>query len=153
MPKINKISEISKIVLPIVENHGCELVDVEFIKEGSAWFLRIYIDKPGGVFIDDCQVVSEDVSDKLDELDPIEQSYYLEVSSPGLERPLKKDSDYQKCIGEKIELKLYTELNGKKVFQGILVGVADDKIIVEIGGGVLLEVEKDKTAYVKRAVF
>ena len=92
------------------------LVDVEFLKEGANWYLRVYIDKPGGIAIDDCQAVSEQLSDKLDEVDPIKQSYILEVSSPGLERPLKKDSDFERFKGEQVEVKLFQPIERKKDF-------------------------------------
>lgn len=152
MNKGDIVSKISRIVLPIAEKHGCELVDVEFVKEGSAWYLRVYIDKSGGVFIEDCQAVSEDLSDKMDETEVIHQSYYLEVSSPGLERPLKNENDFIKYAGEKVEVKLFSALNGKKIFQGKLVGIKENKVMVELEDGVLLEVEKEKTSYVKRVL-
>ncbi|MDF2523912.1 MAG: hypothetical protein K0R31_1553, partial [Clostridiales bacterium] len=96
-----KIEEtIAELALPIAEKNSFELVDVEFIKEGTNWYLRIYIDKPNGITLEDCQTVSEEISKKIDEIDPINQSYFLEVSSPGLDRPLKKEKDYEKYKGE-----------------------------------------------------
>jgi ribosome maturation factor RimP len=92
-----KIEDIAaEIALPIVEKYKFELVDVEYLKEGSNWYLRVFIDKEGGITIDDCQLVSEEISDELDKADPIKQSYFLEVSSPGIDRPLKKEKDFEK---------------------------------------------------------
>jgi ribosome maturation factor RimP len=125
-----KVEEIvEELALPVVEELSFELVDVEFLKEGANWYLRVYIDKQGGITIDDCQAVSERLSDMLDQKDPIRQSYILEVSSPG-ERPLKKDRDYERFRGEFVEVKLYQPLNGKKIFEGELLGLKGD--IVEI---------------------
>ena len=85
-----------ELVMPLIEKNNFELVDVEFVKEGQNWFLRLYVDKPGGILIDDCELVSREVEKLLDESDPIEQAYILEVSSPGLDRPLKKDKDFER---------------------------------------------------------
>lgn len=142
---------ISDLAKPIVEELNYELVDVEFVKEGANWYLRIYIDKTGGIGIDDCQAVSEKISDILDEKDPIEQSYYLEVSSPGLERPLKTERDFIKYKGELVELKVFQPIDGKKIFEGELVGLVDDKIIINVDGKAI-EFEKSKVAIIKRAV-
>ncbi|MFZ5989837.1 MAG: ribosome maturation factor RimP [Bacillota bacterium] len=148
-----KIEEIiTEFANPIVEKHSFELVDVEFIKEGSSWYLRIYIDKPGGITIDDCQVVSEEISDKLDKEDPIDQSYFLEVSSPGLERPLKKDSDFVKFKGELVEVKLYKPVDGKKIFEGELIGLKDSKVVIKKDGKEDMEFERDEVALVRRVI-
>lgn len=149
--KINIQQEITKLAEPIVDDLNYELVDVEFVKEGANWYLRIYIDKPGGIGIDDCQAVSERMSDILDKKDPIEQSYYLEVSSPGLERPLKTERDFIKYKGELVELKVFQPIDGKKLFEGELVGLVDDKIVINQDGNAI-EFEKNKVAIVKRAV-
>lgn len=147
-----KIEDIvAEIAGPIVERHSFELVDVEFIKEGANWYLRIYIDKPGGITIDDCQIVSEEISDILDKKDPIEQSYFLEVSSPGLDRPLKKDSDFEKFKGELVEVKVYKPIDGRKVFEGELVGLVDDKIVIEIDNR-NVEFQRDQVAVVRRVI-
>ncbi len=140
-----------ELAAPVVEALNFELVDVEFVKEGANWYLRIYIDKPGGISIDDCQAVSEQISDILDEKDPIEQSYYLEVSSPGLERPLKTERDFIKYRGELVEVKVYQPIDGKKIFEGELVGLIDNKIIISDAGN-NIEFEKDKVAIIKRAI-
>ena len=142
---------ITELAKPIVEGFNYELVDVEFIKEGANWYLRVYIDKPGGINIDDCQAVSEKMSDILDEKDPIEQCYYLEVSSPGLERPLKTERDFIKYKGELVEIKVFQPIDGKKIFEGELVGLINDMIVINQGGN-NIEFEKDKVAIVKRAI-
>ncbi len=142
---------ISALAEPVAEGLNFELVDVEFIKEGAAWYLRIYIDKPGGISIDDCQAVSEKMSDILDREDPIEQSYYLEVSSPGLERPLKTERDFVKYKGELVEVKVFQPIDGKKIFEGQLIGLMDGRIIIDQDGK-NVEFEKDKVAIVKRAI-
>lgn len=141
----------AELVLPIVERLSFELADVEFLKEGANWYLRIYIDKPGGITIDDCQAVSEFLSDRLDEADPIKQSYILEVSSPGLERPLKKESDFEKFKGEQVEIKLFQPLNGKKVFEGELIELINNKIRIKYGGGEL-QFDRSDTAVVRRII-
>lgn len=123
---------VFSIVKPIAEEYGLNIWDVIFEKEGINWFLRIYLDKNNGaVTIDDCEKISNRVSDKLDELDPIEQSYYLEVSSAGLGRKLRKEEHFLKLIGEQISLKLYKSFEGKKHFTGILRGFKDDYIKLE----------------------
>ncbi|MCX7746887.1 MAG: ribosome maturation factor RimP [Clostridia bacterium] len=148
-----KIEElVADFALPITEKHSVELVDVEFLKEGTNWYLRVYIDKPGGVTLDDCQAVSEDISDELDKTDPIQQSYFLEVSSPGLDRPLKKEKDFEKFKGELVEVKLFQPINGKKIFEGELLGLKDGVISIKQNEDAPLEFEKDKVAMVRRAV-
>ena len=142
---------ITELATPIVEGLNYELVDVEFIKEGTNWYLRVYIDKPAGISIDDCQVVSEKMSEILDEKDPIEQFYYLEVSSPGLERPLKTERDFIKYKGELVEVKLFKPIDGKKIFEGELIGLIEDKIVINQAGN-NIEFEKGKVAIVKRSI-
>lgn len=117
----NKISEtVINIAKPIAEGLGLVLVDVEFVREGKDWYLRVYIDKDGGVTLDDCEAVSRPLSDKLDKLDPIPQAYLLEVSSPRVERPFKTSRDFEKAIGENVRVKLYKAINGRKTIDGIL---------------------------------
>lgn len=143
---------ITDLVQPIVEKHSFELVDVEFVKEAGNWYLRVYIDKPQGITIDDCQTVSEELSDEIDKTDPIEQSYFLEVSSPGLERPLKKDKDFQRFKGEQVEIKVYEPIEGKKVFEGELLGLKDGIISIRTADGNVAEFPQDKTALVRRMI-
>ncbi|MCH5255920.1 MAG: ribosome maturation factor RimP [Lachnospiraceae bacterium] len=108
------------LLSPIVERFGVEIYDVEYVKEGSDWYLRAYIDKPGGVNINDCENVSRALSDELDKEDFIKDAYILEVSSPGLGRALKKDKHLEKSLGEEVELKLYKPIDKQKEFSGIL---------------------------------
>lgn len=148
-----KIDEIvTELVEPIVEENSFELVDVEFVKEGANWYLRIYIDKEGGVTIDDCQIVSEKLSDKLDDADPIEQSYFLEVSSPGLDRPLKKEKDFEKYKGEQVEVRVFQPIEGKKVFEGELLGLRDGKVGIKPAADDIMEFDRDKVSLVKRVI-
>lgn len=116
------VETVTKVVTPILEEQNFELVDLEFVKEGKNWFLRVFIDKLNGIDIEDCALVSEKLSDALDEMDPdpIPQAYFLEVSSPGAERPLKKEADYENAIGEYIHVSLYTTVEGDKQFDGFL---------------------------------
>ena len=116
----NTEKKVLAIVEPILAEKALELADLEFVKEGPNWYLRIYIDKEGGVTIEDCESVSRILEKKLDEKDPIEQAYILEVSSPGIDRPLKKPEHFQKYMGEIIDIKLYKPLEGKKEYQGEL---------------------------------
>lgn len=109
-----------EILLPIAEKNGVEIYDVEYGKEGSDWYLRAYIDKPGGVTIDDCERVSRELSDRLDQEDFIEDAYVLEVSSPGLGRTLKKEKHLQKSLGEEVEIRLYKPVEKCREFAGIL---------------------------------
>lgn len=113
-------SRTEKLMLPIVEEMNFELVDVEYVKEGGTWYLRAYIDKPGGIAIDDCELISRALSDELDAQDFIEDSYILEVSSPGLGRPLKKDRDFERSIGQEVEVRTFRAIDGQKEFTGIL---------------------------------
>ena len=143
---------VTEMARPVVDRHKYELVDVEFVKEGVNWYLRVYIDKPGGVTIDDCQAVSEELSDLLDKADPISQSYFLEVSSPGLDRPLKKESDFVKFRGEQVEVKLFQPLEGKKVFEGELLGLEDGKIGIKLSNGETASFERAEVAMVRRVI-
>ncbi|HJC51524.1 MAG TPA: ribosome maturation factor RimP [Candidatus Anaerostipes avistercoris] len=120
------------LVLPIIEENGFELVDVEYVKEGANWYLRVYADKEGGINIDDCVLISRALEAKLDAEDFIEDAYILEVSSPGLGRPLKKEKDYLRSIGKSIDIKLYQAVEKQKEFTGILKEYSKDHIILEI---------------------
>jgi ribosome maturation factor RimP len=142
---------VYEIAKPVVDRFGFELVEVEYKKEGAEWYLRIYLDKEGGITIDDCQSVSEEVSDLLDEADPIDHSYIFEVSSPGIDRPLKTEWDYNKNMGRLIEVKLFSPVNGKKVIEGILRGYTSDKIKIEINGKEV-ELEKSTIALAKPVI-
>lgn len=123
-----------QILKPICERHEVEIYDVEYVEEVGEWYLRAYIDKEGGVTINDCEAVSREMSDALDADDFIEDAYYLEVSSPGLGRQLKKDRHFEKSIGEEVELKTFKAIDKQKEFSGILKGYNSDSITVEIDG-------------------
>lgn len=121
---------VTEVVLPILEEKQFELVEVEFVKEGKSWFLRIFIDKEGGIDIEECAYVSEQVSEKLDAMDPdpIPQAYFLEISSPGAERPLKKEKDFEKAVGSFIHISLYQAIDGQKQYEGILNEVTEEHL-------------------------
>ena len=136
---------------PITDRNNFEIVEVELKKEGPDWYLRLYIDKEGGITITDCQTVSEEMSELLDETDPIEQSYIFEVSSPGIDRPLKTDRDFEKNNGKLIEIKLFSPLDGKKVFEGILKGHTADQVEIEADGKAM-EFEKSTIALIRPVI-
>lgn len=152
MSKKKIVEIVTDLAESVVKKHLFELVDVEYVKEGPNWYLRIYIDKPGGITIDDCKAVSEEVSDLLDREDPIPQSYFLEVSSPGLERPLKKDSDFEKFKGELVEVKLFKAINGKKIYTGELIGLIDNKIVISQETGETIKFEREEVSLVRRTI-
>ncbi|RCW70678.1 ribosome maturation factor RimP [Saliterribacillus persicus] len=128
----NKIvEETEQLLQPILEELNLELVEVLYEKEGKNWFLRIYIDKAGGVDIEECGTVSERLSEKLDEIDPITGAYFLEVSSPGVERPLKKPEDFKAHVGDNIFVKLYQPIDNEKEFNGKLLSFKEDLVEIE----------------------
>lgn len=137
--------ELSK---PILEKHNFEFVDTEYKKEGGQWYLRLFIDKEGGITIDDCQVVSEELSEKLDEVDPIDHSYIFEVSSPGIERPLKNERDYKRNLNKILEIKFYEPMLGKKVIEGKLVDYDEDQVKIYYNGEII-ELKKSLIAIMK----
>ena len=116
---------------PIVAEHDFELVDVEYVKEGSNFYLRAYIDKPEGITVDDCEVVSRTFSQKLDEEDFIDEAYIMEVSSPGLGRPLKKEKDYKRSMGKELEIRTYRAINKEKEFYGILKEYNESSVTID----------------------
>ena len=123
--------QTEELLLPIIESHGFELVDVEYVKEAGTWYLRAYIDKPGGISVDDCEVVSRAFSDILDEKDYIDDTYIFEVSSPGLGRPLKKEKDFKRSLGEEVEIRTYRPINKQKEFVGILKEYDTETVTIE----------------------
>jgi ribosome maturation factor RimP len=124
---------VERMLLPYLNENGFELVDIEYVKEGSNWFLRVFVDKENGIDIDDCGKVSEYLSEQLDAKDPIPNAYFLEVSSPGAERPLRKTDDFMKAINHNIFVTTYEPLNGSKQFEGILLSCADDQLTIAAG--------------------
>lgn len=146
---MSRISDIvSAIARPVVEEEGCTLWDVEYIKEAGTWFLRVFIDKEGGLGIDDCERISRRLDPMLDEADPIPDSYVFEVGSAGAERELKRPSDFEQFMGSEVELRLYQPLNGSKSFVGELAGYENGDVSI-IFGGSPLRFEKSKIAAVK----
>ncbi|GAF63676.1 hypothetical protein BTS2_0567 [Bacillus sp. TS-2] len=128
-----KVTEVvAELVLPILEPLKLELVEVEFKKEGPNWFLRVYIDSEKGVDLEDCSEVSEKLSEQLDQVDPIEQAYFLEVSSPGAERPLKNEKELENAVGKYIHVSTYEALDGEKSFEGDLLSFNDGVLTVEV---------------------
>ncbi|UDM31655.1 ribosome maturation factor RimP [Lentilactobacillus laojiaonis] len=126
------VDRVKEIVEPILEEHSFYLYDIEFLKENKSWYLRVYIDKKGGVTIDDCVIISDELSEKLDEIDPdpIPQAYYLEVSSPGAERALRNDEELKQAIGEYVHVSFYQQIDGNKFYEGTLEQVNDDNLVL-----------------------
>lgn len=134
---------VNEISNDIVKDLNFELVDIEYIKEFGNYFLKIYVDKKGGITLDDCQKMNERLSLELDEKDPIPGEYYLEVSSPGLDRPLKTNKDLERNLGKDVELKLYKSFNNRKNYEGELKDYSEDKIILEERGELIAIPKKD----------
>lgn len=130
---MSKVTDtVGQLVTPILDELNLELVDIEYVKEGRDWFLRVFIDKETGVDIEECGLVSEKLSEKLDEVDPIPYNYFLEVSSPGAERPLKNAKDFEKAVGKNVYIKTYEPIDGNKTFEGILTHFDGETVTVEI---------------------
>ena len=146
MKKVTDI--VRELAQPVVEQNGCTLWDVEYVREAGQWYLRVYIDKEGGVNILDCEAISRPLSDLLDEADPIDTSYTFEVASAGAERPLKRPSDFEQFMGSPIVLKTYKPHDGRKEFSGDLVGYDNGVVEMKIGNETL-RFEKDEIALVR----
>ena len=151
---MKKVTEIvAELAAPVVEEFGCQLWDTEYVREAGQWYLRLYLDKDGGVDILDCENVSRRVSDLLDQADPIEGSYVFEVSSAGAERQLKRPSDFEKFIGSPVLLKTYQNWDGRKEFAGVLKEYDSGAVVLELGRQ-KLRFEKNEIAMVRlRIVF
>lgn len=149
------ISTVEELTIPILEDMKLELVDIEYVKEGKNWFLRLFIDKEGGVDIEECGIVSERLSEQLDELDPIPHNYFLEVSSPGAERPLKKEADFIKAIDKNVNIRTYEPIDGEKTFEGKLISFNEGILSVEIKIKTrksIVEIPYDKVAKARLAI-
>ena len=147
---MKKVTDIVwELAEPVVKENGCELWDVEYVREAGQWYLRIYLDKAGGVDILDCEAVSRKVSDLLDEVDPIEGSYMFEVSSAGAERQLKRPSDFTRFMGEPVLVKTYQNRNGRKEFAGKLAGYDNGAVLLDMGGEEPERFEKAEVALVR----
>ena len=141
------------LLLPIMEEMHFELVDVEYVKEGSTWYLRAYIDKEGGITVNDCEAVARRMNDLLDEEDFISDSYVFEVSSPGLGRPLKKEKDFARSIGKDVEIKLYKALNKEKEFVGVLTDYDKETITIELDDESIMVFDRSDVALIRLAFF
>lgn len=150
---MRKITDIVwELAEPAVQEQGCRIWDVEYVREAGQWYLRLYLDKEGGVDILDCEAVSRRVSDLLDEVDPIESSYMFEVSSAGAERQLKRPSDFQRFMGEPVLVKTYKNRDGRKEFAGKLAGYEDGAVLLDMGGAEPVRFEKTEVALVRLRV-
>ena len=147
------VARAEALLKPIVDEFGFELVDVEFVREAGNWYLRGYIDKPGGITVNDCEAVSRLFSDKLDEKDFIEESYILEVSSPGLDRPLKKPSDFERSLGKAVEIRTYRPMDQQKEFVGTLAAYDDETVTIEDETGESKSFARKDIALIRLAVF
>ena len=140
-----------EILQPIIDANGFELVDVEYVKEGGTWYLRAYIDKPGGITVDDCELVSRAANDILDERDFAEDSYVFEVSSPGLGRPLKKEKDFARSIGEEVEIRTFRPINRQKEFYGILDAYDKETVTIELDDEEKMQINRSDIALIRLA--
>lgn len=140
-----------ELLIPILEKYEFELVDVEYVKEAGTWYLRAYIDKPGGIAINDCEVVSRELSDLLDQKDFIDDSYILEVSSPGLGRPLKKERDFARSIGAEVVIRTYRMVEGRKEFTGVLEKYDSESVTVSYEDGTKQNFDRKEIALIRLA--
>lgn len=149
MAKQNTIQKVEEIVTPFAKALGLAIWDIRFAKEGSDWYLRIFIDKDGGISIDDCVDLTHAITKPLDEADPISQSYMLEVSSPGVERELTKDEHFEKYIGSPVMMRAIRAIDGVRDFNGILKSYENKKITIELQDESVITIDKKDTSYVK----
>ena len=145
-------TKTENLILPILERLNFELVDVEYVKEGSMWYLRAYIDKEGGITVNDCEIVAREMNELLDAEDFIPDSYTFEVSSPGLGRPLKKEKDYVRNMGKKIEIRTYRSINKSKEFYGILKAYDKDSVTIETEDEETMVFIKNDIALIRQAI-
>ena len=144
-------TQTETLILPILEKNQFELVDVEYVKEGGTWYLRAYIDKEGGITVNDCELVAREMNEILDREDYIEDSYIFEVSSPGLGRPLKKEKDYARSMGKEMEIRTYRAIDKKKEFYGILTDYDEKKVTIQTEEGEILTFAKTEIALIRLA--
>ena len=137
--------KIWQMAEPLVAQHNMELIDVEYVKEGAEWYLRLFLDKDteAGIDLDDCELISRALSDLLEDNDPIAQAYRLEVSSPGIERPLKRTKDFVRFQGEKVQVKTFSEVEGRKQFIGLLGETTEDVVTIDVDG-TTIQIPRDK---------
>lgn len=151
MKKTEIVERTERLVTPIIDENHFELVDVEYVKEGSNWYLRVYADKEGGINIDDCVLISRALEAKLDEEDFIKDPYILEVSSPGLGRQLKKDKDFKRSLGEAVECRLFSAFNGSKEWDGTLKDFDENSVTIDSDGNTLI-IPRKNIASVRLAI-
>ena len=140
-----------ELITPILDRMNFELVDVEYVKEGGTWYLRAYIDKEGGITVNDCEAVAREMNEILDREDFVEDSYVFEVSSPGLGRPLKKEKDYIRSMGKQVEIRTYRAINREKEFYGILSAYDENTVTIKTEDGTEMTFEKSDIALIRLA--
>ena len=140
-----------ELITPILDRMNFELVDVEYVKEGGTWYLRAYIDKEGGITVNDCEAVAREMNEILDREDLVEDSYVFEVSSPGLGRPLKKEKDYIRSMGREVEIRTYRAINREKEFYGILSAYDENTVTIKTEDGTEMTFEKSDIALIRLA--
>lgn len=153
MAKKDYESKTETLIQPLIDANHFELVDVEWVKEGANWYLRVYIDKEGGITVDDCELVSRAFEETLDKEDYISENYIFEVSSPGLDRPLKKEKDFIRNIGKDVEVKLYKAINKEKEFVGILTAYDDETVTLEMDDESTMMFNRSDIAIIRQAFF
>ena len=153
MAKKDYESKTETLIQPLIDANHFELVDVEWVKEGANWYLRVYIDKEGGITVDDCELVSRAFEETLDKEDYISENYIFEVSSPGLDRPLKKEKDFIRNIGKDVEVKLYKAINKEKEFVGILTAYDDETVTLEMDDESTMTFNRSDIAIIQQAFF
>ena len=150
--KENYESRVEKYLLPLMDEHHFELVDVEYVREAGTWYLRAYIDKEGGIAVDDCEVISRKLGEWLDKEDFIDESYILEVSSPGLGRPLKKEKDFIRSMGKDVDVRLYRQIDKQKEFTGALSAYDENTVTLTMEDVSLMVFEKPDIALIRLAL-
>ena len=145
-------AKTEELVMPLIDEKGFEFVDTEFVKEGNSYYLRVFVDKPGGITIDDLESVSRPLSDKLDEKDFIDEQYILEVSSPGLGRPMKKDRDFERNLEKVVEVHLFKAMDGEKQFVGNLKAYDKEIITIETDDGSEINIDRANASLVREYI-
>lgn len=153
MAKKDYESKTESLIQPLMDANHFELVDVEWVKEGANWYLRVFIDKEGGITVDDCELVSRAFEETLDKEDYISENYIFEVSSPGLDRPLKKEKDFARSIGKDVEIKLYKAINKEKEFVGVLTTFDDETVTIELDDASEMTFNRSDIAIIRLAFF
>ena len=153
MAKKDYESRTEELIQPLIDANHFELVDVEWVKEGANWYLRVYIDKEGGINVDDCEIISRAFEEILDQKDYISENYIFEVSSPGLDRPLKKEKDFARSIGKDVEIKLYKAINKEKEFVGVLTEYDKETVTIELDDESKMTFKRSDIALIRLAFF